>query len=286
MSNLAKVYLAERPDASEVPDLGARLDAIVAELARSAPDLSVEAEALVVALAGLPARIDALHEDAALEVALALACARNEAAALARFERDYAPVVDQTLRAMKLAQDLREEVAQEVRAKLLVADGGPPRLVGYAGRGSLRGLLKVTATRAALTALRKLGREAPGDEAILDRSGERDPELAFLKERYRGVFREAFEDAVGALSPRDRNLLRLHFLQKVTLESLAEMYGMHRATVVRHLAKIREALERATRRGLRERLGADGREVEEVMTLIQSRFDVSVERMLRTRDEP
>ena len=89
MSNLAKVYLAERPDASEVPDLGARLDAIVAELARSAPDLSVEAEALVVALAGLPARIDALHEDAALEVALALACARNEAAALARFEERY-----------------------------------------------------------------------------------------------------------------------------------------------------------------------------------------------------
>lgn len=285
MSSLAKVYLAERPDAAEVPDLGARLDAIVSELAQSAPDIHVDAEALAVALAGLPARVDALHEDAALEVALALACARNEAGALARFERDYGCVVEQTLRGMKLAQDVREEVAQEVRTKLLVADGGPPRLVGYAGRGSLRGLLKVTTTRAAITALRKLGREAPGDEAILDRSGERDPELAFLKERYRGVFREAFEDAVGALSPRDRNLLRLHFLQKVTLEALAEMYGMHRATVVRRLAKIRDALERATRKGLRERLGADGREVEEVMTLIQSRFDVSVERMLRTREE-
>ncbi|MCA9611101.1 MAG: sigma-70 family RNA polymerase sigma factor, partial [Myxococcales bacterium] len=102
-------------------------------------------------------------------------------------------------------------------------------------------------------------------------------------ERYRGVFREAFEEAVGALSPRERNLLRLHFLRRVTLESLAELYGVHRATIVRHLAKIRERLDAATQAALRDRLGADKREVESVMDLIRSRFDVSVERMLRTR---
>jgi hypothetical protein len=63
------------------------------------------------------------------------------------------------------------------------------------------------------------------------------------------------------------------------------MYGVHRATIVRQLATIRETIERATHRGLQTRLGADRREVEGVMDLIRSRFDASVERLLRTRED-
>jgi RNA polymerase sigma-70 factor (ECF subfamily) len=283
--SLAEVYLNERPDARDLSDLEARLEAARAIAERAWPDVRVDAEPFVTALAGLPKRIDELSDEPIAELALALACARREPDALARLEAEYFGVIDRALAGMKLGADVCDEVRQEVRRKLLVADGGPPRIVGYAGRGSLRGLLKVTATRTAISLLRARGREGPGDDAILDATGERDPELAFLAERYRGTFREAFEDAVAALTPRQRNLLRLHFLRKVTLEALASMYGVHRATIVRHLATIRDELERATQRGLRARLGAGPAEVESVMDLIRSRFDVSVERLLRTMDE-
>ena len=285
MPGLAKVYLAARPDARALDDLDARLDALCAAASEAWDDVPVDETALVTALAGLPKSVEDLSEDAVREVALALACAEGHEGALRRLEAEYLTSARRALAAMKLSQDARDEVLQEVRRKLLVADGGPPRIAGYAGRGSLRGLLKVTATRTAISMLRKSGREGPGDDALVEASGEKDPELAYLKERYRVAFKAAFEDAVASLEPRERNLLRLHFLRKVTLEALADMYGVHRATIVRHLAKIRDTLDRATRKELRERLGADRREVESVMDLIRSRFDASVERLLRTMDE-
>lgn len=280
MHPLVRRYRDARPDAPEQAD--AALSAAV-ERAERWPE--VDADVLVDALASLGPTIDALSTERVDEVALALACAAGSAKALRHLEREYFPVVERALRRMKLSEAIADEVAQEVRRKLLVGEDGPPKIVGYAGRGSLRGLLKVTATRTALSLLRREGRVAPGDQPVVDAEGEPDPELDFLKERYRGVFRAAFEDAVEKLSPRERNLLRLHFLRKVTLDALATMYGVHRATIVRHLAKIRDDLERATRKGLQRELGAERREVESVMELIQSRLDASVERMLRTMEE-
>lgn len=287
MPTLAEAYLAERPDARDVPDLDvpaldARLADVCAQARARLRDVAVDDEALCRALAGLDAHLDELAPETVGEVALAIACARGDRVALRSLEAEYFDGVHAALAAMKLPADLRDEALQETRRKLLVGD--PPKIAAYAGRGSLRGLLKVTATRAAISLLRARGRETD-DEALIDEAGERDPELAYLKARYRAVFREAFEDAMASLEPRERNLLRLHFLQKVTLDALATMYGVHRATIVRQLATIRETIERATHRGLQTRLGADRREVEGVMDLIRSRFDASVERLLRTRDE-
>ncbi len=281
MHPLVRRYRDARPDASG--EVEPPLIAAVDRATEAWP--AVQAEAMVDALASLGPTIDALTDERVDELALGLACAAGSQRALRHLEREYFPVVDRALRRMKLDEAIADEVAQEVRRKLLVGEGGPPKIASYAGRGSLRGLLKVTATRTALTLLRKEGRVAPGDEPVVDAEGEADPELGFLKERYRGVFRAAFEEAVQNLSPRERNLLRLHFLRKVTLDALATMYGVHRATIVRHLAKIRDDLDRATRKGLEQQLGAERREVESVMDLIQSRLDASVERMLRTMEE-
>ncbi len=278
--SLHAIYREARP---EMPGEAVTEEALASAVARARqawPAIAHDEEALVRALAGLPASVTALEDRAIVEVALCVACGRGDAAALARLEAEYLDGARAALAAMKLDDALRDEALQETRRKLLVGD--PPKLVGYAGRGSLRGLLKVTATRTAISMLRKAGREAPGDDAVVDVDGERDPELAYLKARYRAVFRDAFADAVAGLEPRERNLMRLHFLRRVTLERLATMYGVHRATIVRHLAAIRESIERATKAGLRERLGADRAEVDEVLDLIRSRYDASVERLLRT----
>jgi len=278
-----EVYLSQRPDARDVPALRDALEQ-ACRLAREAwPDVPVNEARFCAALAGLDPTVDGVSPERIRELALGLACADGHEPALVRLEAEYFDGVHGALKGMKLEPDVIDEVLQEVRRKLLVGD--PPKIAGYAGRGSLRGLLKVTATRTAISLLRKSGRERPGDDAILDQTGERDPELDFLKARYRGIFRDAFEQAVGQLEPRERNLLRLHFLRKVTLEALATMYGVHRATIVRHLAKIRDSIDRATQQELRERLGADRREVDSVMDLIRSRFDVSVERLLATSHE-
>ena len=73
-------------------------------------------------------------------------------------------------------------------------------------------------------------------------------------------------------------------MRKVTLEALATMYGVHRATITRHLASARATLERETRREMGRTLSLPPSELDEVMALIRSRMDVSVDRLLATID--
>jgi RNA polymerase sigma-70 factor (ECF subfamily) len=66
----------------------------------------------------------------------------------------------------------------------------------------------------------------------------------------------------------------------MTLEQLAQMYGVHRATIVRWLAAAREAVFGATRAHVAETLHAPADELDEMFDLVQSRVELSVERLL------
>lgn len=242
------------------------------------PSLKLDRDHLRSAIEALPSK----NAERAAELALGLACANGDHTALMILERTYLSALPRQLAHMKLDEDTVDEVVQEVRRKLLVGD--PPKIGEYAGKGSLRGLLKVTATRAAISLIRKTGRVAPGDDPVIDASQSHDLEASFLKREYRGVFRDSFEAAIRGLDRHERNLLRLHFLGKVTLQQLATMYGVHRATIVRRIASVREALEKETRGKMRDALKLDARELDSVMELIRSRLDVSVERMFHTID--
>ncbi|MEM9072171.1 MAG: sigma-70 family RNA polymerase sigma factor [Myxococcota bacterium] len=242
------------------------------------PGVTIDREVLDAALRALPNVDDARG----VEVALALACGAQDPRALRILEDRYLGALPRAIAHMKLSPALVDDVLQEVRRKLLVGD--PPKIVEYAGKGSLRGLLRVTATRTAISMIRKTKRIDVGDDPVIDPEASHDFEASFLKAEYRGAFRSAFETAIGDLDGHERNLLRLHFLGRVTLEKLATMYGVHRATIVRRLAKIREELAKQTHAGLREALAITEPELESVMDLIRSRMDVSVERMLQTQE--
>ena len=232
-----------------------------------------------------PARDEALaraDDEALLELFL-VALLRDRVPGSDRaFERRYLTELDASLARLRLSASELDEVKQSVRTKLLVRDGEAPlRIEEYAGRGRLRGLLQVIATREALSRFRRTGRETVlDDRRMADPAVERwDPGLELLKGRAREAFRDAFEHAVRALEARERNLLRLHLLGGVTLERLATIYGVHRATIVRWLGAAREQVLSHTRAELGRTLGIDGGELESVMNAARSRLDLSVERL-------
>jgi RNA polymerase sigma-70 factor (ECF subfamily) len=171
-----------------------------------------------------------------------------------------------------------------VRRLLLVADGRPPRIVDYAGRGDLRGFVRVTAVREALHLFRRGRPEVQIDAAdtLGARAASDDPELAYLKDLYRGEFKIAFREAMGTLSDRQRNLIAQHFLDRLTLEQMAALYRVHRATVVRWLAAAREALLRGTHRAMTSRLKVRPAELDSILRLIDSQLDVSIPPALRS----
>ncbi len=222
---------------------------------------------------------------------------RGDPVAVAKFETEFLTPLHAQLAHMKLDAAMLDEVRQAVRARLLLPHpDGPARIEAYAGQGKLAGLVYVTATRIAVDLLRaQRAREshvAEVGESLAEAGGDwlavstkNDPALASLKTNARLAFKAAVEEAVSGLEVRERNLLRQHHLQGVSLDRLAQMYQVHRATVVRWLALAREKVLAQTRKRLAVELVATGSELDSVLALLESQLDASVERLLRSQSE-
>lgn len=222
--------------------------------------------------------------EGAAEHCIAAACQEGRGPAISFFRTEYLSRHRPVLASYGLDDGAIDDVLAKLTDRLLLAEDGPCKLAGYAGRGRLRGLVKVAATRLGLDEVRRRKRNpvAASDDLSGLSDPERDPELAYLKSTYRDHFRKAFAAASESLDARSRNLLRMHLIHGVTLDKLATSYAVHRATIVRWLASARKQLLQETENEMRSRLGVSGTELKSVMGMIGSRLDASVSRLLDT----
>ncbi len=229
--------------------------------------------------------LDALSHLHTSDLYLACACSRGDAQAIAAFETRYLTMVDRALAALNVCADAVAEIKQQIRRTLLVADPGPPKITDFAGRGDLRGWLRVMAVRDALTMVRRARREQPADDDLLDRAWtpQASPELESLKNLYRDEFKSAVGEAIRSLTMRERTLLRQQFIDGLTIDQLAAIYRVHRATAARWVERARHQVLTTTRAALMKRLTVQPSELDSVMRLINSRLDMSVLGFLRRR---
>lgn len=233
------------------------------------------------AVAGRAPEDEGLPEHDA-DVYLAIALAAQDQGALRVFEDKLVPHVDQALRRLRLPPNTQDEVRQTVRFDLLVGTDGAPKIADYAGRGELAGWLRVTATRKALTLLRKNTREESLDEMLLDHfpDAAANPGKQHLRSTYTSELKRAIHDAFASLEVRQRNLLRQHILDELTIDDLARLYRAHRATCARWLADARAELGKNTRKRLIASLGIDREEVESLLRFLDSDIELSISRIL------
>jgi RNA polymerase sigma-70 factor (ECF subfamily) len=228
------------------------------------------------------------------EIFLACACALGDSSAIAAFERAYFGVIPAALSRLALGRDEIAEIEQVLRVRLFVTDPDSaegetamPRIVAYAGQGQLGGLLRVAAVRAGLNMLRDRGRLDQGDEDGLEQVpiAADNPELVKLKAQHRAAFKAAFEEAVGSLEPRERSLLDLSIVKRLGIDRIGAIYGVHRATAARWVTAARDNLSRAVHRILAARLGTQGSDVDNLLPLVESQIELSLERLLKSRVE-
>lgn len=253
------------------------LEGFWAELARCVPAGTVDE--------ALPSTLAAMH---GVELHLAYACRQGEPAALARFEREHIGPLGPVVGRVDPSAAFVDEVKQRLRTKLLVCEGqDPPKIAGYTGRGDLQTWVRVVAVREALSSLRAQRRRAlVSDEPLLAlEASATGPELGALKQQYREQFAEAFTAALGERSPAERNLLRLHYLHGLSIDELGTLLGIHRSSAARRIAKTRQTLLRDTRRRLQAGLAMERQDFDQLMALIASRLDLSIERFLGGHDE-
>lgn len=222
-------------------------------------------------------KLAALH---AGDLWIAFGCVTQDQSALAAFEQRYAPEIKQALqRSFEAA--LADDAELRLRDRLLlVAPDEAPRLASYAGRGNLAAWLRAAAVRTAIDLMRSR-REIAADPSTLGDIDAVDPLLASLKQRYRDEFKHAFNEAAKQLTDRERTLLRYRFLDDLSIDEIGVLYRVHRATVARWIAAIRESLFEATRAQLMAKLTISDSEVDSVLRLIDSQLDVSIEAVMR-----
>lgn len=271
-SRLAALLLAGR---AAWPELRLADDEILRHLAERLPEGSDMLGAL-----------DGIHP---ADLHLACSCVLGRPRALETFERHCFAALPAVLSRFSGNSEFHDEVKQAVRERLFVCKpGGKPRIEDYSGRGSLAGWVRVVAVRLAVDLLRQRGKQptAVEDDVLQTLATEADAELRMLAERYREEVKTAFRESFAALSAAERNLLRLHHLDGLTIDDLAAMKRLHRSTVARRIARCCELVAANTHRILVERLGIAPSQVDSVMRLVRSQLDLSLDRWLGRSPPP
>lgn len=192
-------------------------------------------------------------------------------------------VATSCLRRLGVAPAAAADLGQRLCSWLLLAEPGQrPRIARYGGRGELQGWLSIVAVRQARAWLQRPLPRLQLDEDAVARlaSPQEGQELAYLKRHYREQFRAAFAQALGALTSRERSLLRHQVLSGLNIQEIGNLYGVHRATVARWLAHIRRRLLTSTRLLLMKRLRVGAAELDSIMRLIASNLDLSLQQLL------
>ena len=111
---------------------------------------------------------------------------------------------------------------------------------------------------------------APGD----------GPDLLEMRARYKPEVDAAIRAALVGLPAAERALLRYSVVDGWSIDRIAALYGLHRSTAARRVSAARDQLAAAIRAEVAARLAISIDEVDSIVRLVQSKLEVSLERLL------
>jgi RNA polymerase sigma-70 factor, ECF subfamily len=210
------------------------------------------------------------------DLALAVACEHGDAAAIVVFERTHLGLVRRALHKLKLNPAIIDDVLGWMRFELFVRPA-PKLIATYTGRGDLGSWTRAIGVHEAIKRARRARREVSPE--LAPELPVPAPELVAMRGAYGQAFTQALASAFRTLQADERTLLRQYFLDGLTIDVLAELYQIHRATAARRVAGARERLVDSVRATLRKELAIGEHSVDEIITL--SNLDESLGTLLR-----
>jgi RNA polymerase sigma-70 factor, ECF subfamily len=288
---VAAVPASARPVLAAHDGLGKKVAADLAAVRKKWPDGTITdaqfAEALASRIATQRDLAPALGRLRVEDLYLALWCATGDARAIAVFEQVHRADLDAVLARFRRLAVTGDELRQTLRIKLFVkTDTRPAQIASYSGFGFLQNWLRVTALRALVDIARsekarKLEELLADDDLLGMPSLGPDVASRYSREELSRAIKHAFAKAVAGLGPRQRNFLRHAQVDGLTLDQIAALYSVHRATVARTLAQARAELTEATRKELGHALGIDEDSLDSIVRSADSRIDLSLSRVLK-----
>lgn len=212
------------------------------------------------------------------ELWLACACANRNTRAMAFFDVLFlTPAAEALVRSGHHPADV-DDALQLLRERLFVSEG---RIAQFSGRGSLANWARVSLARQLTSLQRASERTIPlGDDDRSAPPASAGPEMIVARKRYGHAFHSALKDAFGGLTPDQRTVLRLHFVDGMNLDSIAPLLHVSRATAGRRILGAKNELMERVMALLGERLSASPSEIQSVLASMWSSLSVGVDQAL------
>jgi RNA polymerase sigma-70 factor (ECF subfamily) len=217
----------------------------------------------------------------AADVYLAGACALGDPAAIAYLDANLPALVLPIIARFGSPGD-DDEMVQRTRVALLApVEDGPVGIARYSGRGELNAYIRAVAAKLALKQREREHGPLASDDPLQFLPDVHDsPAIASVKQRCRDELRAAFAVALEELDARERTMLRQHYVDGLSIDALAPLYDVHRATCARWIAEARTKILRGMRGHFREALDLAAADLESAIDLVGSQLDLSLARQL------
>ncbi|MEO8551947.1 MAG: hypothetical protein ABI678_18350 [Kofleriaceae bacterium] len=164
-----------------------------------------------------------------------------------------------------------DEAVQRARTKLLV-----DKAIGsYRGRGSLALFVRTSVVRLAVDEHRKTRREVELGDLLAAPLA--DPELEYMRKLYAQDLVAAARDAWARLAGHERFLLALRIFEHMSIDDLARVYQIHRASAARRAAAARAAFVGHVRAALRAKLAIGDGTLDSILRIVTTSVQLPVE---------
>jgi RNA polymerase sigma-70 factor (ECF subfamily) len=165
-----------------------------------------------------------------------------------------------------------EDASQRALSRIVVDRAA---LASYRGRGSLANFVKTIVVRYALDEQSRRRPTIELTDAFAAPSP--DPELEYMRTLYAGHMAAAFRDSWARLGAHERFLLALQLYEGMTIDDLARVYSIHRASAARRAAAARSSLLGHIRGCLRERLAVTDDTLDSILRIVTTSVRLPIE---------
>jgi RNA polymerase sigma-70 factor (ECF subfamily) len=208
---------------------------------------------------------------------LACACLHDVPGALRAFRERMFPVVRLASRPFDESEAFAEEVFQQLSGSLFVSQiPGQGKIIRYQGQGALAGFVATAARRIALRLSTNAARFDGEAELVHHFSQFDEQEVSLLKLRYRDTFNRALAVALRGLPSRERLVLRMNLVERVSTTRIAAIYRVSQPTVSRWIHRSAKNIFAAVKNLVCDELAIDTRELESLLLLVRSQIEITI----------
>jgi RNA polymerase sigma-70 factor, ECF subfamily len=211
------------------------------------------------------------------DIFLACACGRGVPTALQCFRERYFGVVGAAVRCFDASPQFADEIYQRLSEALFVSGpGSEAKIHRYKGQGPLAGFVRTSGRRIAMRVSAALAR-FQGEEALIQQfsqASELDATLAKLE--CRDAINRALSVALRQLPRRERLILRMNLIEKISTTRIAAMYKVSQPTVSRWIQRTAKSIHETVKELVCEELDIDTRELDSLLSLVRSQIEITI----------